>query len=92
MTFNRKSRPKLALGCRLNERTEHPRMLLGKEHGLRLQGPSLEIVQRCDDLHTVNQIIEDLQKLYSKAEATRVEQDVLSYLALLHNQGYIELA
>ena len=42
------SRPQLAPGCRLNEKDKPPRMLLMPERALRLNGPSLEIVERCD--------------------------------------------
>ena len=53
------------------------------ERALRLNGPSLEIVERCDGKHTVQQIVAELQQLYSKAEPAKVEQDILGYLALL---------
>jgi len=38
------------------------------ERALRLNGPSLELSSACDGKHTVQQIILDLQKIYSKAE------------------------
>ena len=65
-------------------------MLQMPERALRLNGPSLEIVERCDGRHTVQQIISELQKIYSKAEPERVEKDILGYLALLHEQGALE--
>jgi hypothetical protein len=84
------STPRLAPGVRLNEKNQQPRMLLlpGKE--LRLSGPSLEIVLLCDGKHTVHQIAERLHALYAKAEPERVDQDLLNYLALLHDQKAIE--
>jgi len=82
--------PRFAAGVRLNEKTEEPRMLLMPERALRLNGPSLEIVQRCDGKHTVQQIAEDLHKLYSKAEPQRVTDDLLGYLSLLHEQRAID--
>lgn len=82
--------PRLAPGVRLNEKTQEPRTLLMPERALRLNGPSLEIVQRCDGKHTVQQIAEDLHKLYSKAEPQRVTQDLLGYLALLHERRAID--
>lgn len=84
------SRPRLAPGCRLSEKTRQPRVLLMPERALRLNGPSLEIVERCDGLHTVGQIIVDLQKLYAKAEPQKVEQDILGYLALLQEQRALD--
>jgi pyrroloquinoline quinone biosynthesis protein D len=82
--------PRLAPGCRLNDKSQQPRTLLMPERALRLNGPSLEIVERCDGKHTVQQIIVDLQKIYSKAEAQKVESDILGYLALLHDQRALD--
>ncbi len=83
------SRPHLAPGCRLNEKNK-PRMLLMPERALRLNGPSLEIVDRCDGSHTVEQIISELQQIYSKAEPGKVEQDILGYLDLLKTQRALD--
>jgi coenzyme PQQ biosynthesis protein PqqD len=82
--------PRLAPGARLNEKTEQPRMLLMPERALRLIGPSLEIVQLCDGKHTVQQIAEKLHALYSKAEPQRITDDLLGYLALLHEERAID--
>jgi pyrroloquinoline quinone biosynthesis protein D len=83
------SRPRLAPGCRLGE-NDQQRVLLMPERALRLNGPSLEIVERCDGQHTVQQIIADLQKIYSKAEPQKVEQDILGYLALLQKDRALD--
>jgi pyrroloquinoline quinone biosynthesis protein D len=82
--------PRLAAGVRLNEKSQQPRMLLMPERALRLNGPSLEIVQLCDGRRTVQQIAEKLHALYSKAESERVTNDLLGYLALLHDQRAID--
>ena len=84
------SKPRLASGCRLSEKNDQPRVLLMPERALRLNGPSLEIVSRCDGKHSVRQIISDLQKMYSKAEPQKVETDILGYLALLHDQRALD--
>jgi len=60
------------------------------ERVLRLNGPSLEIVQRCDGARTVREIVTDLQKMFSKAEPERVENDILGYLDLLHNERALD--
>jgi pyrroloquinoline quinone biosynthesis protein D len=86
MTPDLQSRPRLAPGCRRGE-SNNQRVLLMPERALRLNGPSLEIVQRCDGHHTVQQVITELQQLYSKAEPTKVQTDILGYLQLLHEQG-----
>jgi hypothetical protein len=82
--------PRLAPGVRLNEKNQLPRVLLLAKGTLRISGPSLEIVQLCDGKHTVQQIAEKLHPLYAKAEAQRITDDLLSYLALLHDQRAIE--
>jgi len=86
MSIDPNSHPRLAPGCRMNEKSQQPRTLLMPERALRLNGPSLEIVERCDGQHTVHQIITELQQLYAKAEPAKVEQDILGYLTLLQKE------
>jgi pyrroloquinoline quinone biosynthesis protein D len=90
MTPELQTRPRLAPGCRLNEKNQQPRTLLMPERALRLNGPSLEIVERCDGQHTVQEIISDLQKIYSKAEPKKVETDILGYLTLLQKERALD--
>ena len=82
--------PRLAPGVRLNDKNQQPRMLLMPGRELRLSGPSLEIVMMCDGKHTVEQIAAKLQTLYAKAEPQRVNQNLLNYLELLHEQRAVE--
>jgi len=89
MAIDSNSKPRLAPGCRLGENNSQ-RVLLMPERALRLNGPSLEIVSRCDGTRTVAQIVHELQKLYAKAEPARVEQDVLGYLGLLSDQRALD--
>lgn len=91
MAIDANSRPRLAPGCRLGE-NDSQRVLLMPERVLRLNGPSLEIVSRCDGKHTVAQIVADLQKLYSKAEPQRVEADILGYLSLLQKERALDFS
>jgi pyrroloquinoline quinone biosynthesis protein D len=86
------SRPSLALGCRLNERNQQPRVLHMPERALRLNGPSLEIIERCDGKRTVQEIVLELQTIYSKAEPAKVERDILGYLEQLHDQRALDFA
>ena len=90
MTPELGSRPQLAVGCRLNEKGQPSRVLHMPERALRLSGPSLEILERCDGQRTVQQIISELQELYSKAEPQKVEDDILGYLARLHDQRALD--
>ena len=91
MTPDPQSRPRLAPGCRLGE-NNNQRVLLMPERALRLNGPSLEIVQRCDATHTVQQIVTELQQIYSQADPKKVETDILGYLQLLNDQRALDFA
>jgi pyrroloquinoline quinone biosynthesis protein D len=91
MTADLNSKPQLAAGVRLGENQGH-RVLLMPERALRLTGPSLEIVERCDGKHTVAQIIAELQKLYSKAKPEKVQEDILGYLQLLHDERALDFS
>lgn len=82
--------PRLAPGVRLNEPTQQSRLLLMPERALRLNGPSLEIIQLCDGKHSILEISEKLQVLYSKAEPQRILEDLIGYLSLLHDQRAID--
>jgi pyrroloquinoline quinone biosynthesis protein D len=90
MTPELDSRPQLAAGCRLNVAKQQPRVLLMPEKALRLNGPSLEIVERCDGQRTIRQIVNELQKIYAQAEPQKVERDILGYLSLLHDQRALD--
>jgi hypothetical protein len=60
------------------------------ERALRLNGPSLAIVELCDGHHTVEQIAERLHAMYAKAEPQRITKDLLGYLALLHDERAVD--
>jgi pyrroloquinoline quinone biosynthesis protein D len=89
MSIELNSRPRLAPGVRLGDNNQQ-RVLLMPERALRLNGPSLEIVERCDGQHTVQQIVGELQLIYSKAEPAKVAQDILGYLALLQKERALD--
>jgi len=65
-------------------------MLLMPERALRLNGPSLAIVERCDGTRTVREIIAELHQIYAKAEPGQVERDILGYLAQLHDERALD--
>ena len=89
MTPELNVKPRLAPGCRLSEQNQQ-RVLLMPARALRLSGPSIEIVERCDGTHTVQEIVSELQRLYSKAQPQKVEKDILGYLALLHDERALD--
>jgi len=89
MSIDPNSKPQLTPGVRLGE-NQGQKVLLMPERALRLNGPSLEIVSRCDGKHTVAQLVAELQKLYAKAEPRKVEQDILGYLQLLQTERALD--
>jgi pyrroloquinoline quinone biosynthesis protein D len=91
MAIDLNCKPQLAPGVRLGENQGH-KVLLMPERALRLNGPSLEIVSRCDGKHTVGQLVAELQKLYCKADARKVESDITGYLELLHTQRALDFS
>lgn len=91
MSLDQNSRPQLSPGCRLGENQGFT-VLLMPERALRLSGPSLEIVSRCDGKHSIAQIVFELQKMYSKAQPKKVEEDILGYLQLLQEQRALDFA
>ena len=78
--------PRLAPGVRLHFRDQQQVLLLMPERALRLNGPSAEIVRRCDGRHNVRQIATELQALYSGSEPQSILDDLLSYLSLLQER------
>jgi pyrroloquinoline quinone biosynthesis protein D len=89
VSIDLRSKPRLAAGVRLGQ-NNNQQVLLMPERALRLNGPSLEIVQRCDGNHSVQQIVTELQQLYSKADPKKVESDILGYLQLLQDQRALD--
>jgi hypothetical protein len=47
-------------------------------------------VEGCAGRPTVQEIISELQSLYSKADPKKVETDILGYLTLLHEQRALD--
>jgi coenzyme PQQ biosynthesis protein PqqD len=86
MTPELHSKPRLAPGCRVSDAPQNLRVLHMPGRDLRLQGPSIEIVELCDGNHTVQQIVAELHKLYPRATIEKMQDDILGYLAMLHAQ------
>jgi pyrroloquinoline quinone biosynthesis protein D len=83
-------RPRLAAGCRWAEASGPERMLLFPEGAIRLQGTGREILERCDGQHTVAQIVEELQKLFSAADPRRIADEVQRFLDQLNQKRIVD--
>jgi len=78
------------MGCRWAEPTGAERMLLFPEGAIRLQGTGRTILEYCDGQRTIQQIVEELQKNYSEADPSRIEQEVGTFLQQLHKKRIID--
>jgi len=82
--------PRLAAGCRWAAANGAERMLLFPEGAIRLQGTGREILERCDGQRTVEQIVGELQKLYSAGDPARIQEEVGNFLQQLHQKRIID--
>jgi pyrroloquinoline quinone biosynthesis protein D len=75
--------PRLAPGVRLHfDKRRGQWLLLGPERIIETEGPASEILQRCDGSRTVEQIIDELAKLYA-ADRDEIAHDVADMLSEL---------
>ena len=84
--------PRLAPGCRLNEAGKEEDLLLIPEGALRLKGPGRAIVELCDGVRALRQIVEELNRRYPSGDAQRIESEVFAFLGRLRDRGVIESA
>jgi len=76
-------RPRLAAGVRLHfDERRDLWLLLGPERIIETEGPASEILQRCDGSRTVEQIVDELAKLYA-ADRDEIVNDVTGMLSEL---------
>jgi len=84
------SQPRLAAGCRWAEAIGAERMLLFPEGAIRLQGTGREILERCDGVRTVQQIVEELQTLYSAGDPAQIQAEVVGFLEKLQQKRIVD--
>jgi len=84
------SRPRLAAGCRWAEANGAERMLLFPEGAIRLQGTGREILERCDGQRSVQQIVEELQTLYSAGDPAQIQAEVTGFLERLQQKRIVD--
>jgi len=82
--------PRLAPGVRFGDSDRQRKVLLMPERALRLNGPSFEILRLCDGRHTVHRIAEELQVTFPTSDPQRIINDLLDYLASLHDERAID--
>lgn len=82
---------RLAPGCRLSEHGAPQDLLLIPEGALKMQGPARKIVELCDGVRAVREIVEELQHRYGTEDAARIETETVALLARLHGRGVLEI-
>jgi pyrroloquinoline quinone biosynthesis protein D len=81
--MNLQSVPRLGRGCRLADDKEQGWILLIPEGVLRLSGPGPHILQRCDGVRTVSQIVEELESVFPGTEAGLIAVETTAFLEKL---------
>jgi pyrroloquinoline quinone biosynthesis protein D len=84
------SRPRLALGCRLNDPPGGEATLLMPERAMKLNGPGLEIVRRCDGQRTAAAIVQELVTLYPAAPPATIEREAMDFLTRLWEKRAVD--
>ena len=85
------SQPRLRPGCRLSESAQQGDVLLIPEGVLRLVGPGRKIVEHCDGVRTVSEIVRSLQTEFPSVDPARIESEVNTFLARLHQKGVLDI-
>jgi pyrroloquinoline quinone biosynthesis protein D len=83
------SQPRLAAGCRWSGEGEK-KMLLFPEGVLRFEGTGGAILERCDGQRTFQQIVNELQILYSASSPEKVRDDVGNFLERLQQKRVVD--
>jgi pyrroloquinoline quinone biosynthesis protein D len=65
-------------------------MLLFPEGAIRLQGTGRQILERCDGERTLQQIVTELQGLYTAASPSKIEEEVKLFLTQLKQKRIVD--
>lgn len=83
------AKPAIAHGMRLQwEAAQEAHVLLYPEGMVKLNGSAGAIMSRCDGVHTVAEIVADLERAYG---VTGLAGDVVAFVALALDQHWLEL-
>jgi pyrroloquinoline quinone biosynthesis protein D len=83
------AQPRLAAGCRWGG-SEQNRMVLFPEGAIRIEGTGRKILEACDGVRSLRQIVEELQAHYTGSDSERIRQDVTSFLEALHAKRIVD--
>jgi len=83
------SQPRLARGCRWAGSEEH-RLVVFPEGAIRIEGTGRRILEACDGMRSLAQIVAELQANYIASDPERIRQDVTEFLESLHAKRIID--
>jgi pyrroloquinoline quinone biosynthesis protein D len=87
--LNGSARPAIAHGMRLQwEPAQEAHVLLYPEGMVKLNGSAGAILERCDGLRTVGEIVADLERAFG---TTNLSDDVTAFVELALERGWLEL-
>jgi len=88
-TLTAGARPAIAHGMRLQwEPVQEAHVLLYPEGMVKLNGSAGAILERCDGVRTVEEIVADLERAFG---ATDLTDDVTAFVGLALERGWLEL-
>jgi len=89
MPLENTSRPRLAAGCRWAGEGDK-RMVVFPEGALRLQGTARAALERCDGNRTFEQIVQELEAIYSASDPVKIRQDMVAFLERLRQKRLVD--
>jgi pyrroloquinoline quinone biosynthesis protein D len=75
----------------LNDPAGGEATLLMPERAMKLNGPGLEIVRRCDGQRTIAAIVAELLAVYPGAPPATVEQEAMQFVTRLWEKRAVDL-
>lgn len=84
------AQPRMAPGCRWTQSSGEFGMVLFPEGALRVRDTGREILERCDGVRTVAQIVEELQARYNATEPSRIKEEVIAFLDQLRQKRILD--
>ena len=83
------AQPRLAAGCRWGG-SEQDRMVLFPEGAIRVEGTGRKILEACDGVRSLRQIVEQLLDHYTDSDPEHIRRDVTKFLETLHTKRIVD--
>jgi hypothetical protein len=78
-------------GCKLVDEGSYGFLYIYNDHSIKvLNRTGLMILRLCDGNHSVNEIVEELAKMFANIDKVEIKQDVLSFIEEVNKLGVLE--